>query len=94
MYTEGLECLRRRLEKERSVNKFTALIVARLKERMTDHQRQWIRPIRMRYLRFGGRQSTVYQPLRECLCKGRTIRKLIGGGGRSTKKIFAQGKIK
>ena len=27
--------------------------------------------------------------------KGRTIRKLMGGrGGRSTKKIFAQGKIK
>ena len=29
------------------------------------------------------------------MVKGRTIRKLIGGGGgRSTKKIFAQGKIK
>ena len=27
------------------------------------------------------------------LNKGRTIRKLMGGGGRSTKKIFAQGKI-
>ena len=30
-------------------------------------------------------------------CKGRTIRKLMGGGrggGRSTKKKFAQGKIK
>ena len=26
--------------------------------------------------------------------KGWTIRKLIGGDGRSTKKIFAQGKIK
>ena len=26
--------------------------------------------------------------------KGRTIRKLMGGGGRSTKNIFAQGKIK
>ena len=33
-------------------------------------------------------------PLYTCT-KGRTIRKLMGGGsGRSTKKIFAQGKIK
>ena len=36
----------------------------------------------------------VRRKLSVLFAKGRTIRKLMGGGGRSTKKKFAQGKIK